>query len=290
MSNINVAMEEEIINFEIQKRLKYPDLINKYEAYQLLDDAWTTKIAVDLEILNTEGFEASKQVDPLMETKKKNNKEVEVQVGWKGHIIPFELVQQTLFKDDTKKLKEKEELLSEIIEQYAECLDSISEDDKDSEAINEDGTAFVAAEVKKMAKDIDKKDASEFELIILKVNELLAKEKTLKAEIKKDSDLLHDKTKTTIENLLDEQVYDLLKLKWIKPITDGINSLPIGVITELSNKIQKLSEKYSTTLTDLDTEINETEKMLASFIDELTGNEYDIKGLKEWQLLLGGED
>lgn len=101
---------------------------------------------------------------------------------------------------------------------------------------------------------------------------------------------MHDKTKTTIENLLDEQVYDLLKLKWIKPITDGINSLPIGVITELSNKIQKLSEKYSTTLTDLDTEINETEKMLASFIDELTGNEYDIKGLKEWQLLLGGED
>ena len=30
--------------------------------------------------------------------------------------------------------------------------------------------------------------------------------------------------------------------------------------------------------------------MLASFIDELTGNEYDMKGLKEWQLLLGGED
>ena len=51
-----------------------------------------------------------------------------------------------------KKLKEKEELLSEIIEQYAECLDSISEDDKDSEAINEDGTAFVAAEVKKWRK------------------------------------------------------------------------------------------------------------------------------------------
>lgn len=289
MSNINVAMEEEIINSEIQKRLKYPDLINRYEAYQLLDDVWTTKIAVDLEILNTEGFEVSKQVDPLMETKKKNNKEVEVQVGWKGHIIPFELVQQTLLKDDTKKLKEKEEQLSEIIGQYAEYLDSISEDDKNSDAINEDGTAFVAAEVKKMAKNIDKKTASEFELIILKVNDLLAKEKDLKAEIKKDSDLLHEKTKTTIENLSDEQVHDLLKLKWIKPITDGISSLPIGVISELSNKIQKLSEKYSTTLTDLDTEISETEKMLSSFIDELTGNEYDMKGLAEWQLLLGGQ-
>ena len=126
--------------------------------------------------------------------------------------------------------------------------------------------------------------------MILKVNELIAKEKNLKAEIKKESDLLHEKTKSTIENLSDEQVYDLLKLKWIKPITDEINSLPTGVITELSNKIQKLSEKYSTTLTDLDSEINETENVLVSFIDELTGNKYDMKGLAEWQLLLGGQN
>lgn len=36
MSNINVAMEEEIINSEIQRRLKYPDLINtKNEPYGL---------------------------------------------------------------------------------------------------------------------------------------------------------------------------------------------------------------------------------------------------------------
>jgi len=32
-------------------------LIDKYEAYQLLDDDWT-EIAVDLEIIQTEGTEA----------------------------------------------------------------------------------------------------------------------------------------------------------------------------------------------------------------------------------------
>lgn len=289
MSNINTSMEEDTINNEIQRRLKFPELIDKYEAYQILDDTWTSNIAVDLEIINTEGFEVTKQVDPLYEIKKKNNKETEVQVGWKGHVIPFELVQSTLLKEDKDRLNDKENQLSEIVGQYSEILDSVSEDDKGSDAINEDGTAFVNAEVKKLAKTIDKNDASEFELIILKVNNLISQEKTLKAEIKRDTDLLEAKTKTTIENLTDTQVKDLLKLKWIKPITDGIETLPKNVLSELSDKVQKLSEKYSTTLKDLDSEIDETEKELAGFIDELTGNEYDMKGLAEWKLLLGGQ-
>lgn len=289
MSNINISMEEEKINTEIQNRLKYPSLIDKYEAYQLLDDTWKENISVDLEIINTEGFNSTKQVDPLYEIKKKNKKDTEVLVGWKGHIIPFDLVQATLLKEDLDNLKEKENQLSEIEGQYSELLDSVSEDDKASDAINEDGTAFVNAEVKKLAKTIDKNDVSEFEKIILKVNNLMSQEKTLKTEIKKDTDSLQVKTKTTIENLTDEQVKDLLKLKWIKPITDGIETLPKNVLSELSDKVQKLSEKYSTTLKDLDSEIDETEKELAGFIDELTGNEYDMKGLAEWKLLLGGQ-
>ena len=194
-----------------------------------------------------------------------------------------------MLKEDKDRLNDKENQLSEIVGQYSEILDSVSEDDKGSDAINEDGTAFVNAEVKKLAKTIDKNDASEFELIILKVNNLISQEKTLKAEIKRDTDLLEAKTKTTIENLTDTQVKDLLKLKWIKPITDGIETLPKNVLSELSDKVQKLSEKYSTTLKDLDSEIDETEKELAGFIDELTGNEYDMKGLAEWKLLLGGQ-
>ena len=243
MSNINTSMEEDTINNEIQRRLKFPELIDKYEAYQILDDTWTSNIAVDLEIINTEGFEVTKQVDPLYEIKKKNNKETEVQVGWKGHVIPFELVQSTLLKEDKDRLNDKENQLSEIVGQYSEILDSVSEDDKGSDAINEDGTAFVNAEVKKLAKTIDKNDASEFELIILKVNNLISQEKTLKAEIKRDTDLLEAKTKTTIENLTDTQVKDLLKLKWIKPITDGIETLPKNVLSELSDKVQKIIRK-----------------------------------------------
>ena len=53
---------------------------------------WTTtgrKIAIDLEIIQTEGFAATKQVDPNMVLKK----DAEVQDGWVGHVLPFELMQ-----------------------------------------------------------------------------------------------------------------------------------------------------------------------------------------------------
>ena len=40
-----------------------------------------------------------------MVIKKKNGKDTEVQEGWKGHIIPFELVQNTLLKDDVTEIE-----------------------------------------------------------------------------------------------------------------------------------------------------------------------------------------
>ena len=46
----------------------------------MLDDDWT-KIAVDLEIIQTEGFEATKRVDPNMVIKKKDGKEQDVVIN-----------------------------------------------------------------------------------------------------------------------------------------------------------------------------------------------------------------
>src|SRR5574344_1951422 len=98
MESINTSKEEALLSEDIFKRLEPISLIDKYEAYQLLDDDWT-KISVDLEIIQTEGFDATKTVDPNMVIKKKDGKEQEVQDGWVGHVLPFELVQENLLKD-----------------------------------------------------------------------------------------------------------------------------------------------------------------------------------------------
>ena len=54
-------------------------------------------------------------------------------------------------------------------------------------------------------------------------------------------------------------------------------------------KVKALSEKYTVTYSALESEIQETQSALSTLIDELTGNEYDQRGLSEFQKLLKGE-
>ena len=149
--SLKIQKEEALLAHEMFKRLQNISLVDKYEAYQLLNDNWL-KIAIDLEIIQTEGFVATKQVDPNMVLKKKNGKEQEVQDGWIGHIIPFDLVQATYLKDELKALQTKEQRLVEITAKYEEILDSLSEEEKESQLIKESKDAFVNAQLIKEAK------------------------------------------------------------------------------------------------------------------------------------------
>lgn len=283
MESLSISKTEEILSENIFARMTDIPLVDKYEAYQLLDDDWT-KIAVDLEIIQTEGFSATKVVDPNMVVKKKGNVEQEVQEGWKGHIIPFELIQSTILADDRKAIKEKENRLSEIASGYEEMLDTLSEEEKEGDFVNED--SFVFAEIKKALKSDSIEPETKEKL--KSVAALNAEEKTLKSAIKTESALLEEKTKETIEGLSDEQVIELLKDKWIKPLIESLMQLPDSIVAELVAKFEALAKKYETTFAEVETQIEETEKSLSAMIDDLDGSEFDMLGLAELKKLLGG--
>lgn len=232
LMSLNISKEELLLSDDIFKRLESMPIIDKYEAYQILFDHWVA-IAQDLESIQSEGFEATKQVNANMVLKKKKGKDVEVQEGWVGHIMPFELVQKSYFNDELKALSVKEERLEH---------------------------------------SLSKKE-----------------QKVLRQEIKEAFEALHLKTKECIENLEEEEVYELLKLKWISPLLEELNQLPLRIIEKLSSKLEALSKKYETTLTDVEEEIKSTQKELASMLGELEGNEFDMKGLDAFKTLLEGK-
>lgn len=351
---VKISKEKNVLSEDIFQRLNDLPLIDKYEAYQLLDNKWDV-VKVDLEIMQTEGFEATKQVDPNMVIKKKNGKEVEVQDGWKGHIMPFELVQEIYLSEELQGLKQKEVRLVEITSEFEEILESLSEEEKESSVLNDANDAFVAKEIAPALQEIfgdvesdeinllkgyltllenkgkkkDKEDyiashsnvqwnkidpnkdgtfgkpavtkflfqlqsefsfpKDSFESKMVKVADLFAEEKELKADIKKEKAELHLRTKSVIEELTEDQVYNLLELKWITPLVESINSLPETIISELTKKVQVLSEKYGTTYSDIAHEINEAETTLSSLLGELEGNEFDMKALNEFKTLLDGD-
>lgn len=283
MTTLNISKEETTLSSNIFERLQDIPLVDKYEAYQLLDDDWT-KIAVDLEIIQTEGFEATKRVDPNMVIKKKDGKEQEVQEGWVGRIIPFDLIQDTLLADDKATLKTKENRLSEITSEYEELFDLLTEEEKECDFAGEDG--FVNAEIKKALKSDSLEPETKERLS--KVAALNAEEKELKAALKKEAGLLEGKTKSTIEGLSDEQVIELLEEKWINPLIQSLMKLPDIIVNGLVTKIEALAKKYETTFAEVETQIADIEATLSSMIDNLVGNEFDMLGLDEFKKLLGG--
>lgn len=148
----NIVKTKDIITEDIFNRLLDIPLVDQYQAYQLFADEWID-ISSDIEVIQTEGFNATKVVDPNMVIKKKDGKEEEVQEGWKGRILPFEMVQESLLSDDISDLRLAENRLDQISSEYSELIDLLSEDDK-QKLLNDDNTAFVEKEINDTFKSI----------------------------------------------------------------------------------------------------------------------------------------
>ena len=287
MESLQAGKEKEEIGNQIFKRLHDIPLIDKYKAYQILDDKWT-EIAIDFDVIGTEGREAIKVVEPNMVMKK----DKEIQEGWKGRILPFELVQKVLLPDRLSVITENEKRLAEITSMYEELIENLSEEDKESDILNENQDAFNAKGVTVKLKELRKAENEEeraLKAVLEQYGNLSKEEKEIKKEIKELTSRLLIQTKETIEKLSDEQEEKLLSEKWIKPLISDLHNLPEQIVADLVKKVQSLADKYSTTLHDIEEEIEETERELIRMTDELTGNEFDMMGLASLKALLGGE-
>lgn len=352
MQTLHIAQQENVLSNDIFKRLENIPLVDKYQAYQALDDQWQS-IAGDLEIIQSESLAAAKVVNPNIIIKKKDGKEQEVQDGWVGYVLPFDLVQRHLLSNELDALQAKERALIEASAEIEAIMDSLSEEDKET-LLNDANDAFVTAEISKALKqaceDIEtpeiravnelldllsnkakKPEQEQFvqahpevqwanieankngtyavgkvkaylktlqadftfaedslEVKLFQVEDLLTQEKELKAEIKADANALHLLTKETIEALEDSQVLELLEAKWVQPIVSAILALPNDVIEHLTDVVQTLADKYAVTYTETTQKLTEAENSLANLIDDLTGDDFDLQGLAQFQALLKG--
>ena len=247
-------------------------LVDKYDAYQALDDAWSV-IAADLEMLQAEGFDAARKVDPEYVLKKKGGKDVEVQDGWKGHVLPFALVQDVLLGDEASQLRDLQDELSRVngeCESLKEELPKEDSEEGEAEEPCELTDEEIAAKQKELAS-------------------LQKKLKSLKKQIKERELSIEERTRELIGALTNEQVYELLEAKWVAPLMDNLNALPQSSIERLIKKVNALEEKYRDTYANVAEQISETERELGAMLGQLVGDEFDMLGIAELRKLLGGE-
>lgn len=313
METLNISQTQQQLAELIRQKVQAMPLLDFYTAYQKLDDLWRADvagIAADLEMIQTEGKQAIKQVDPFMVLKKdsKTKKEAEVQDGWVGHILPFELVQAVKLPQELANLKAKETRLAEIAAEMQSILENLSEEEKACPAVNEEGDGFINAEIPKalqqelesdgvaiakksdLAKAIDKHIFAEESLgaKLQAAYKLLAEEKTLKAELKTQSAELHSKTKAAIESLDDAEALDLLRQKWFVPLNEAMCKLPENMLAQFSQRLTALCDKYADTYQHISQRKQESAAALAQMMDELTGSEFNLQGIAAWQAILKG--
>lgn len=308
MMTLSVVQEEDKIAADIFHRLEGVPLINPYDAYQHLAECWT-QTANDVEMIQQEGFGAVRLVDPNMVIKKKDGKDTEVQDGWVGHIIPFELVQKTLLADEAKKIADKERELDDVSSQLTSLMDEMDDDDKEK-YLNDDNDAFDSKKVNARVAEIFKeqfdglrvKKANQLhyleengDFVEGSIDDILVKalvateqEKALKKTIKEMRAALHELTKQTIEALSDADARMLLEEKWITPLYARIYGLANDVIDSLIAAVQKLAAKYAETFNDVEAQISTAETELADLLEDLTGNEFDMKGIAAIKRVMGG--
>ena len=264
---------------DIFERNKGIPLVDRYAAYQALSNEWQT-IANDIETLQTEGMEAARKVETAYKLVKKGDEEIEVADGLKGRIIPFAMVQETLFKAELQAISEKEARNEEIDAEVDELRDSFTEEEAQEYLDGDDDPKLDKAKIKKDAKAKGDEIEPETKAKLVKLVKLWEEQTKVKKEIKEAKAELIDKTKEAIEHLTDEEVELFLHKKWIDPVVAGINDTLTDVLKAVETRVTALANKYAVSYKELGEQMAEAKQQMADLVADLTGDEYALEGLR----------
>lgn len=297
---------EDVLANELFDALEDVSFVDRYDAYQCLDDAWQ-EIASDVDVIKTEGIGSVRVYEPNMVLKKKQKSKelVEEQDGWIGRIIPFELVQETYLAEDLKELKALNASCETAQTELDEALEALTDEDKQFEfdgngiwdtdedkgedKLNVKGLNAVVKGLNRSYGRLDGFDEDSTEYRIVTLHQARALLSTAKRNRTKASKLIEPKTMSVMGGLSDDECVGLLERKWIDPYIDGIASLARSAVDGLVRNVESLQDKYAVTGMEEANEISALEAELSNALGKLHGSETDETGCAMWADFLRGE-
>lgn len=297
---------EDVLANELFDDLEDVSFVDRYDAYQRLDDAWQ-EIASDVDVIKTEGIGSVRVYEPNMVLKKKQKSKelVEEQDGWIGRIIPLELVQETYLAEDLKELKELNASCETAQTELDEALEALTDEDKQFEfdgngiwdtdedkgedKLNVKGLNAVVKGLNRSYGRLDGFDEDSTEYRIVTLHQARASLSTAKRNRTKALKLIEPKTMSVMDGLSDDECVRLLERKWIDPYINGIAPLARNAVDELVRKVESLQDKYAVTGMEEANEISALETELSNTLGKLHGSETDEAGCAMWADFLRGE-
>lgn len=279
VKHVRELQAQDEIASDMFSRLCNIPLVDRYAVYQALADNWQAIIS-DIETIQEEGFDAVRVVETAYKLVKKGDEDVEVPDGLKGRIIPFSLVQNIKFQTELNTISALQSRVEAISGELDEVRDSFNEEELETYCDSEKDNAFdkkkITADAKPKA-DVEAETKAKLKQIVSLWNE----QATSNKQIKSDKLALEEKTIKAIENLTDEEAAVLLHHKWINPICEGIDNTLRSVLSALESEALALSKKYAVSYKQINDDMVAANEELAGLVEQLTGDEFAISGLKE---------
>ena len=212
-----------------------------------------------------------------MVTKGSGKNKRQEQVGWKGILVPNELIAIKLFKAERDSINNLNTQIQDIESQLSELIEASKVEDSPEYDVlydfikkDEDGEpqdSFDAKKVKTALKNVEK-DSVKYELLFKVdkfLNTLSSKNKSVKAQEKQ----LNDEVEMKIETLTNTEIDELVYEKWFGNLIEVLVSLVERPLREELSKISMLEKRYDQTLDEIDLEIEKAEKLFKDFASEL---------------------
>lgn len=239
---IGVLAESTLSSFE-----KTP-LIDAYDIYQHLMDYWSQTMQDDCYLIAQDGWVGV--ID------KKPNTE----------LMPTSLIVKRFFEKESKALEELQSECDAITSQMEELTEEHgAEDGLLNEAKNDKGKITKATAKARLAEIKADKDAAEEKKILEQFLDLSEKEAAANKKIKDALKELDAKVVAQYSKIKESEIKDLvINFKWLFALEESIQSELDRVAQTLGNRIKSLTERYETSLPQIDEEL----KTLSAKVDE----------------------
>ena len=258
---------------EIKELLKEYAFVDIYEGYQIIADIWKDSLNHDIGIIEENGFyNAGRKSVPNMVTKGSGDKKHEEQDGVIGAIVPNELIEKFLFRDELVEIHKIAEEIVEIDAKILEITDQAKEESNDeyacfSDCFKESGEELDRKKVKDAIKAAEK--GSNDRKLLESYEKLFAK-KAEKTKLQKQKEKeLKDAVQERIPNLTDEEIDMLMYEKWFGTVESEMEVLVVSPLNAEISIVKELNDRYADTLGDIEDQISMLTKQIEDFQKEL---------------------
>lgn len=239
------------------------ELVDKYDAYEVLLSYWTEIMQDDVYMISIDGFMDAKEIEYFYsETKSKNGESKKESkpkvVGWDGKIIPKTIIEAVYFAEDRKTIDQ----LAEQLTVAENNLNDLTEEHSGEEGyfagyLGDDqklDKAKIIARYKELKKTGPQNE--EFDVFASYVSfvEDISKFNKAMKDLEKELD---GKLITKYADLTEQETKHLvLDKKWFASIYKGIDELYTAISHRIANRVVELAERYEFTLSECESKVD----------------------------------